>query len=206
MLKRKKTINITLFCLLLSSMLLYQVSALDNDDSTGSMDLITAINNPVVFLDWYYTYEIMDALIDVEFNVTVYDPDNTSDELVVTFYYSDTIFNYNNNSGEMNFTVENSPNNYTYSYTIYGQASNTNIHYYYTVMDGLTKQRKPETNEEYYNLLWLAPPTTIIRDRADMVINRIVDITPLAIVLLLFGVFGVLFFKAKANGNSKKGL
>lgn len=180
---------------------LYQVKAPDNDDSLGDFDVITAVNNPTIYLSWFYTYEIINPLIDVEFNVTVYDEDNTSDELSLILYYSDSFFQTSNDSVVLDFQVENSRHNYTYNYTLIGRISNIHVYYYYTVYDGLTLQRKPTSTDEYYDVLWLAPPLTIVRyNRDEKIVQQIVDISPLAIVFILLFVLGMI---VKARKKTK---
>ncbi len=197
MLKREKIVKISLLLLLASSLYVFPVSSLDNDDSTGSMEIIGAINNPSIYLDWFYTYEIIIPLIDVQFNVTVYDQDNVSDELIVILYYSNSFFQTNNVSVLLEYQVENSPHNYTYNYTLVGQISTTHIYYYYTVYDGLTLQRKPLSTDEYYDVLWLADPVTIIRyNRDKKIVEQIIDVSPLVVVLILMFVV-VMIVKSK---------
>lgn len=150
--------------LLLLNLLPFQVEASDNDDSIGDFDLVTAINDPSVILNWFYTDDLIQPYLSIEFNVTVYDPDNTSDELTIMLYYSDTVFYLTNISVEMSFSTENSPHNYTYTHVISGQETSTKIYYYYTIDDGYTLQRKPTNSDEFYDVLWSAPPVTIIRN------------------------------------------
>lgn len=193
---RKKAISVLFLTLIGLGFSLSQVKSAD--DSIGDFDLITAENNPFILLNWFYTEDIIDPLVDVEFNVTVYDEDNTSDELSVKLYYSDDVFSSTNVSVALVFDEEISPHNYTYLYVISGQVANVKIYYYYIVYDGLTLERKPDLSDEFYDVLWASvvtveryydPPEKELVDRlvGSSAVFLLIFITIILLLILIAG-------------------
>ena len=194
---RGKVLLIIVFCLSISF-----VQATD-DNSIGDFDAVAWDNDPFILLEWFTTDELITPLVNVEFSLTVYDEDNSSDELNVTLFYSNSEFYSNNLSELLIFDHENSPHNFTYVYTLAGQSQNTRIHYYYKVTDGLTVGRRPINTDEYYDVLWseLAITRIYSPDRTDGVVGDILDLAPYAIIPIFIMLIFFIIFLGRRKQN-----
>ncbi len=125
-------------------------------DSEGSFEIST-VNDPPYIVDWYHNTTLIEPGTDVLFHATVWDIDNTSDELTVTLWYSNDTFMYDNNSVTMVFSKETSPDYYRYNYTIDGP--NEGIYsYYYEATDGEFTDYKPAGYNVgvYFDIQWIS--------------------------------------------------
>lgn len=180
------------------------ISASYAADSEGSFEIST-VNDPPYIVDWYHNTTLIEPGTDILFHATVWDIDNSSDELTVTLWYSNDTFMYDNNSVSMVFYRETAADKYRYNYTIDGP--NGGIYaYYYEATDGEFIDYKPAGYDVgvYFYLQWITlietVPTTVTEPWnpsgwADSIGNWFLQIGFALFALSVFGALLVLLFK-----------
>lgn len=150
---------ISSFCLLLFFSIGI-VIANDDDNVTGELSLLNVANDPPIFTDWFNTSELIEPNVDVDFFAEVFDIDNVSTELTVTFYYSYDNFVSQNYSVAMNYDSVVDYNTYRFELTIVGKSSGTYMSYYYHVFDGENRVKEDDSGF-FYDIEWQLPPVVI---------------------------------------------
>lgn len=115
----------------------------NSDSITGDFETINTVNDPPIFTEWYETATKIPPDEDILFFAIINDPDNSSDELSITLYYSNDSFVANNQSAAMVYSNEPSFRHFNFTYFFIGQPLGTVLQYYFQAADGGTPVKKP---------------------------------------------------------------
>ncbi len=203
--------KVILICLFLVIFLSVQCGQANGEDDTAIGNFLASLegNESGTFLNYYDPHTLIDPYADVVFYTLIEDPDNTSDEITVTMFYSNDTFVSDNRSTVMMYSGEPEPDQYQYVTAWTGEPDNTVYHFYYKSYDGKNTVRKDD-NGDYFDITWGLPrkppstnPIKLPTEVAKALEEIITEAMPLIIILGVTGILTANIYVAYTIFSSK---